>query len=128
MKGHIGPRTNERIFELLLRLRANTYWPAMHECTLPFFMTEGNKEAAAKYGIFIGSSHCEPMVCNAAGEWNRRGEGAYNYVTNRSNVYKFWEERVKDVARQNNIYTLGMRGVHDGSMQGTVHGRSKRRY
>ena len=118
VKGHIGPRTNERIFELLLRLRANTYWPAMHECTLPFFMTEGNKEAAAKYGIFIGSSHCEPMVCNAAGEWNRRGEGAYNYVTNRSNVYKFWEERVKDVAYQNNIYTLGMRGVHDGSMQG----------
>ena len=33
------PRTNERIFELLLRLRANTYWPAMHECTLPFFLT-----------------------------------------------------------------------------------------
>ncbi|WP_073347255.1 glycosyl hydrolase 115 family protein [Bacteroides congonensis] len=118
VKGHIGPRTNERIFELLLRLRANTYWPAMHECTLPFFMTEGNKEAAAKYGVFIGSSHCEPMVCNAAGEWNRRGEGAYNYVTNRGNVYKFWEERVRDVACQNNIYTLGMRGVHDGSMQG----------
>ena len=37
VKGEIGPRTNERIFELLLRLRANTYWPAMHECTLPFF-------------------------------------------------------------------------------------------
>ena len=31
VKGEIGPRTNERIFELLLRLRANTYWPAMHE-------------------------------------------------------------------------------------------------
>lgn len=26
--GRIGPRTNARIFELLLRLRANTYWPA----------------------------------------------------------------------------------------------------
>ena len=39
VKGEIGPRTNERIFELLLRLRANTYWPAMHECTLPFFLT-----------------------------------------------------------------------------------------
>lgn len=118
VKGHIGPRTHERIFELLLRLRANTYWPAMHECSLPFFMTEGNREVAAKYGIFIGSSHCEPMVCNAAGEWSRRGEGAYNYVTNRTNVYQFWEERVKEVAHQNNVYTLGMRGVHDGSMQG----------
>lgn len=34
--GRIGPRTNERIFELMLRLRANYYWPAMHECTEPF--------------------------------------------------------------------------------------------
>lgn len=118
IKGYIGPRTHERIFELLLRLRVNSYWPAMHECTLPFFLTEGNREIAAKYGIFIGSSHCEPMVCNAAGEWGKRGKGNYNYVTNSAEVYKFWENRVKEVARQNNIYTLGMRGVHDGSMQG----------
>lgn len=118
IKGHIGPRTNERIFELLLRLRANAYWPAMHECTLPFFLTEGNRKAAEKYGIFIGSSHCEPMVCNAAGEWSRRGQGEYDYVNNSEAVYKFWENRVKEVAGQNNLYTLGMRGVHDGKMQG----------
>ena len=117
-KNHIGPKTYRRIFELMLRLRANTLWPAMHECTLPFFLTEGNREAAADYGIFIGSSHCEPMVCNAAGEWERRGEGAYDYVNNSKEVYKFWEERVKEVAGQDNIYTLGMRGVHDGKMQG----------
>ena len=114
----IGPRTNRRIFELLLRLRANTYWPAMHECTLPFFLTKGNREVAAEFGIFIGSSHCEPMVCSAAGEWRRRGEGDYDYVNNSASVYKFWEDRVKEVAGQENIYTLGMRGVHDGQMQG----------
>ena len=118
VKGEIGPRTNERIFELLLRLRANTYWPAMHECTLPFFLTKGNREAAKKYGIFIGTSHCEPMACNAAGEWKRRGEGAYDYVNNSAAVYKFWEDRVKEVAGQEILYTLGMRGVHDGKMQG----------
>ena len=28
-QGRIGPKTNQRIFELLLRLRANTYWPTM---------------------------------------------------------------------------------------------------
>lgn len=114
----IGPKTNRRIFELLLRLRANTYWPAMHECTLPFFLTKGNREVAAEFGIFIGSSHCEPMVCSAAGEWRRRGEGDYDYVNNSASVYKFWEDRVKEVAGQENIYTLGMRGVHDGQMQG----------
>jgi hypothetical protein len=117
-KGRIGPRTHERIFELLLRLRANTYWPAMHESTLPFFMTEGNRETADKYGIYIGSSHCEPMACNAAGEWKRRGQGDYDYVHNSNSVYKFWEERVKEVSVQNILYTLGMRGVHDGQMQG----------
>ncbi|MDT4510150.1 glycosyl hydrolase 115 family protein [Bacteroides cellulosilyticus] len=118
IKGHIGPKTNARIFELLLRLRANTYWPAMHECTLPFFLTEGNRKVAEEYGIFIGSSHCEPMVCSAAGEWRRRGQGDYDYVNNSASVYKFWEDRVKEVAQQGNIYTLGMRGVHDGQMQG----------
>lgn len=118
IKGHIGPKTNARIFELLLHLRANTYWPAMHECTLPFFLTEGNRKVAEEYGIFIGSSHCEPMVCSAAGEWRRRGQGDYDYVNNSASVYKFWEDRVKEVAQQGNIYTLGMRGVHDGQMQG----------
>ena len=118
VKGEIGPRTNERIFELLLRLRANTYWPAMHECTLPFFLTKGNREAAKKYGIFIGASHCEPMACNAAGEWKIRGKGAYDYVNNSPAVYQFWEDRVKEVAGQEILYTLGMRGVHDGKMQG----------
>ena len=118
VKGEIGPRTNERIFELLLRLRANTYWPAMHECTLPFFLTKGNREMAKKYGIFVGASHCEPMACNAAGEWSRRGKGVYDYVNNSPAVYKFWEDRVKEVAGQEVLYTLGMRGVHDGKMQG----------
>ncbi len=119
-RGHIGPNTHARIFELLLRLRANTYWPAMHECTLPFFLTKGNREVAKKFGIYIGSSHCEPMACNAAGEWSRRRKGEYDYVNNNDAVYHFWEERVKEVAGQEILYTLGMRGVHDGQMQGAA--------
>ncbi len=116
--GRIGPRTNERIFELLLRLRANTYWPAMHECTVPFFLTEGNREVAEKFGIYIGGSHCEPMASSTAVEWSRRGKGEYDYVNNSSSVYTFWEDRVKEVAGQEILYTIGMRGVHDGQMQG----------
>ena len=117
-KGKIRPETNERIFQLMLRLRANTYWPAMHECTEPFFLTPGNREMAERYGIYIGSSHCEPMACNAAGEWSRRGKGDYDYVNNSEQVYQFWEDRVKSVAGQPILYTIGMRGVHDGAMQG----------
>ncbi|MEI3467923.1 MAG: glycosyl hydrolase 115 family protein [Bacteroides intestinalis] len=116
--GRIGPQTNERIFELLLRLRANTYWPAMHECSGPFFLTPGNREAAEKFGIYIGGSHCEPMACSTAGEWSRRGKGDYDYVKNSSSVCHFWEERLKEVSGQEILYTVGMRGVHDGQMQG----------
>lgn len=116
--GRIGPRTNERIFELMLRLRANYYWPAMHECTEPFFLTKGNREMAEKYGIYIGGSHCEPMASSTAVEWHRRGKGEYDYVNNPNEVYKFWDERVKEVSKQDILYTIGMRGVHDGQMNG----------
>lgn len=117
-KGVIGPRTNARIFELMLRLRANYYWPAMHECTVPFFLTKGNREMAQKYGIFIGGSHCEPMATSTAGEWGRRGKGDYDYVNNAPAVQLFWEERLKEVADQPILFTLGMRGVHDSQMRG----------
>lgn len=117
-KGVIGAKTNEKIFELMLRLRANYYWPAMHECTQPFFLTDGNREAAEKYGIYIGGSHCEPMASSTAGEWPVRGKGEYDYVNNRQGVLEFWEDRMKNVAGQEIIYTLGMRGVHDSGMKG----------
>ncbi|MEQ3305791.1 glycosyl hydrolase 115 family protein, partial [Bacteroides xylanisolvens] len=118
VKGQIGPKTHERIFELLLRLRANTFWPAMHGCSVPFYFTPGNKEVADKFGIFIGTSHCEPMMRNANGEWKRDGVGEYDYVHNSAHVLSFWEQRVKEVAGLDNLYTLGMRGVHDGAMNG----------
>lgn len=117
-KGVIGPMTHERVFELMLRLRVNLFWPAMHECTHPFFLTEGNREVAARYGIYIGGSHCEPMASSTAGEWPLRGNGAYDYVNNADAVRDFWQQRVREVAGQEVIYTVGMRGVHDGKMQG----------
>ena len=118
VKGQIGPKTHARIFELLLRLRANTFWPAMHDCSVAFYLTPGNKEMADKYGIYVGTSHCEPMMCSANTEWKVRGTGKYDYVNNRENVLKFWETRVKELAGSDNIYTLGIRGVHDGKMEG----------
>lgn len=118
IKGAIGPKVNERIFQLLLRLRANYYWPAMHECSQPFFTIPGNREVAERYGIYIGGSHCEPMGTSPAAEWELSGQGDYNYVTNRESVKQFWQKRLKEVGGQEMVYTIGMRGVHDGSMQG----------
>lgn len=120
VKGRIGAKTHARIFELLLRLRANTFWPAMHQCTEAFYITPGNKEMADKYGIFVGTSHCEPMMRNTNAEWKLAGKGEYDYVNNRDAVLKFWDERVTELTGSDNIYTLGIRGVHDGRMLGAT--------
>lgn len=116
--GVIGPETNEKIFQLLLRLHANTYWPSMHEVSKSFFTIPGNREMAHKYGIYVGSSHCEPMATSPATEWAVRGNGEYNYATNEAAVRKFWTDRVDEVKDQEIIYTLGMRGLHDSAMMG----------
>lgn len=118
VKGEIGPYTHERIFELLLRLKANTFWPAMHECSKPFYKVEGNREMARKYGIIISTSHCEPMMRNTNGEWRLDGKGEYDFIHNADNVKSFWQKRLDEVKDDDCIFTLGMRGVHDSGMKG----------
>lgn len=117
-KGSIGPHTYRKVFELLLRLRANTLWPAMHEGTAAFFTVKGNRDLADDFDIYIGSSHCEPLLRNNVGEWNEKKRGEYNFITNRANVLDYWAERVEDTKDMDALYTIGMRGIHDGSMQG----------
>lgn len=128
VKGRIGPATHERIFQLMLRLRANVFWPAMHSCSRPFYTIEGNKAMADKYGITIGTSHCEPMMCCVNGEWNKKRFGEYNYVTNRDSVLAFWERRVRQTAGSNCFFTLGMRGVHDTGMEGVTTDAERLKY
>lgn len=111
-------KTYEKVFELLLRLRANTLWPAMHSCSTPFYFIEGTKELADKYGIVMGTSHCEPLMRNTNGEWKHAGKGEYNYAINKENINDFWADRLQNVSQYENIYTIGMRGVHDGKMEG----------
>lgn len=117
-KGEIGPRTYERIFQLLLRLRANMLMPAMHDCSVPFYMVESNKEMAEKYQIVMATSHCEPLMRNNVGEWDSKRRGGYNYISNRDSVLAYWAERLAEVGKDENIYTIGMRGIHDGKMEG----------
>ena len=114
----IGPKTYAKIFELLLRLKANLIWPAMHPGTKAFYSYPGNKDMAAAYEIVVGSSHAEPMLRNNVGEWNEKEMGHFNYITNKDKVYNYWESRVKESSANNVIYTIGMRGVHDSGIEG----------
>lgn len=116
--GDIGPKTYAKIFELLLRLRANTIWPAMHNCTRAFFHVPGNIEMARKYNIVIGSSHAEPMLRNNVDEWKTDSMGEFNYRTNGERVRQYWEQRVVQSRNNEVIFTLGMRGIHDSGMEG----------
>ena len=117
--GQIGLHTYKQIFQLLLRLRANAIWPAMHSGTTAFFKIPGAKAMADSCGIVIGTSHCEPLLRNNVDEWNVKQRGAFNYRTNREAVQKYWIERLQEVAHsKDNMFTIGMRGIHDSSMEG----------
>ena len=116
--GQMGPKTYKAVFQLLLRLRANTIWPGMHTGTPGFFTVKGNKEMADSFGILIGTSHCEPLLRNNVAEWDHSVRGAYNYITNREQVQQYWIERLQQVKGSEELFTIGMRGIHDGSMEG----------
>lgn len=112
--------TYKKVFQLLMRLRANAIWPAMHEGTTSFFKIPGAKAVADSCGIAVGSSHCEPLLRSNTGEWDVKERGRYNYITNKAEVQKYWADRLDEVrdSKGGNMLTIGMRGIHDGSMEG----------
>ncbi len=116
-RGDIGPKTYRRIFTLLLRLKANTLWPAMHHTTAPFNSDPANAKLAEEYGIVMGSSHAEAMLRNNVGEW-KDAPDRFNYATNPEGVKAYWEERAKINGPYESLWTVGMRGIHDTGMVG----------
>jgi len=121
----IGPKTYARVFELMLRLKANYIWPAMHPCTKAFYYYKDNPKVADDYAIIVGGSHCEPMLRNNVFEWSEnyaaeygKKPGEWRYDLNKDQIYAYWDDRIKEAKNYENVYTIGMRGVHDGSMPG----------
>lgn len=121
----IGPKTYARVFELLLRLKANFIWPAMHPSTKAFYYYRDNPKVADDYAIVVGSSHAEPMLRNNVFEWvvnfeNEYGKkpGEWRYDSNGKEILKYWSDRVYQSKNFESVYTIGMRGVHDSGMPG----------
>ena len=121
----IGPKTYEKVFELMLRMKANYLWPAMHPCTKAFWYYKDNPVLARKYDIVLGSSHCEPLLRNNVDEWSNNfmeeyghASGDWNWRTNRETIVRYWTDRVVESKDNDAIYTMGMRGIHDSSMPG----------
>ncbi|WP_069960922.1 glycosyl hydrolase 115 family protein [Lacunisphaera limnophila] len=104
-----------RLFELMLRLRANYLWPAMW---LPRAFNDddpANPRLADEYGIVMGTSHHEPLM-RAHAEWGKYGKGAWNYTSNDAVLRDFWRGGVERVKDYESIHSLGMRGDGDEAM------------
>jgi hypothetical protein len=107
----------ERVFELLLRLKANYLWPAMWNSA--FYEDDPlNGKLANEYGIVMGTSHHEPMM-RAFQEWQRHGVGPWNYATNAANLDAFWEYGIQRGRNWESTITIGMRGNGDEPMSAT---------
>ncbi|HZD30079.1 MAG TPA: glycosyl hydrolase 115 family protein, partial [Candidatus Angelobacter sp.] len=103
-----------KVFELLLRLKANYLWPAMWNNA---FSEDDplNPKLADEYGIVMGTSHHEPML-RAQQEWKRHGSGPWDYSTNSAELDEFWQEGIERNMGYESIVTLGMRGDGDVPM------------
>lgn len=120
----IGVRTYEKIFELLLRLKANYIWPAMHVNS--FNVKKENGALAERMGIVVGTSHCDMLMRSNNREWRpwlaKKGyEGVrYDYSRpgrDREILREYWRESVEQNRDFEVCYTIGMRGIHDSGFE-----------
>ncbi|KAI2638594.1 glycoside hydrolase family 115 protein [Xylaria nigripes] len=111
-----------KVFELLLRLRANYLWPAiwgsMFEVDDP-----ANQPLADAWEIVLGSSHTEPMM-RAQNEfgtfYTSKGLGEWAYNLNNKTIDEYFvygAQRAKPYAN-NSLWTMGMRGSGDSAIEG----------
>ena len=89
--GGVNHLVYEKVFELLLRLKANYLWPAMWGNAFNDDDTL-NPILANKWGIVMGTSHHEPML-RAQQEWKRYGKGQWNYDSNKVGIGPVLEKR-----------------------------------
>lgn len=114
--GGINSKAYARIFELMLRLKANYFWPAMWDSR---FNEDDplSPQLADDMGIVMGTSHHEPMM-RAHKEYVYRKDsiGAWDYATNKANLDRFFEEGLERNKAYDNLITIGMRGDGDVAM------------
>lgn len=121
----------EKIFEVMLRLKANYLWPAVWGRAFAEDDPE-NHATAKRYGIVMGTSHEAPMM-RGIEEWNRHvikdssgnivadpygGNGQWRYSVNSDALRAYWRDGIQRMVDQDfeGIVTLGMRGPGDVSL------------
>ncbi|MQA79197.1 MAG: glycosyl hydrolase [Streptosporangiales bacterium] len=126
-----------RVFETMLRLRANYLWPAVWGRAFAEDDPE-NHATATRYGVVMGTSHEAPMM-RGIEEWNRHavpavrdeegnitepgsdpygGTGEWSFRRNREAIEAYWTDGIERMVRDDfeGVVTLGMRGNGDVSL------------
>ena len=114
----IGTNAYAEIFALMKRDGLNLIWPAMHEGGYEFSARPENLELARRWGITVGTSHCEPMLRNNC-YLPKADKKKWSWVSNRDFLVDYWREGVRRGMGNGEwgiLWTIGMRGIHDGRM------------
>jgi hypothetical protein len=114
-----------KIFETMLRLKANYLWPAVWGRAFAEDDPQ-NHATATFYGVVMGTSHEAPMM-RGIEEWNRHavngtdpygGDGEWSFRRNADALKAYWRDGIERMKAQNieGVVTLGMRGNGDVSL------------
>jgi hypothetical protein len=126
-----------KVFEVMLRLKANYLWPAVWGRA---FAEDDprNHATASAYGVVTGTSHEAPMM-RGIEEWNRHavaavrdasgaittpghdpygGTGEWSFRHNSAALKAYWTDGIRRMTDQGfeGVVTLGMRGNGDTSL------------
>src|SRR3954447_1218348 len=126
-----------KVFETMLRLKANYLWPAVWGRA--FAEDDPANHATAKaYGVVMGTSHEAPMM-RGIEEWNRHavpavrdangnivtpghdpygGTGEWSFRRNSDAIKAYWRDGIRHMKNEGfeGVVTLGMRGNGDVSL------------
>jgi hypothetical protein len=132
--GGFNAKFYSRVFEVMLRLKANYLWPAVWGRA---FAEDdpANHATATLYGVVMGTSHEAPMM-RGIEEWNRHavpavrdpagnvvtpghdpygGTGEWSFRRNSAAIEAYWADGIERMADEGfeGVVTLGMRGNGD---------------
>ncbi|HEV8559791.1 MAG TPA: glycosyl hydrolase 115 family protein [Actinophytocola sp.] len=126
-----------KIFEVMLRLKANYLWPAVWGRAFAEDDPQ-NHATATEYGVIMGTSHEAPMM-RGIEEWNRHaraavrdsngnivtpgtdpygGTGEWSFRRNADAIQAYWTDGIRRMVDESfeGVVTLGMRGNGDVSL------------
>jgi Glycosyl hydrolase family 115/Gylcosyl hydrolase family 115 C-terminal domain len=135
--GGFNSKMYAKVFELMLRLKANYLWPAVWGRAFAEDDPHSHATATA-YGVVMGTSHEAPML-RGIEEWNRHavpavrdasgnivtpghdpygGTGEWSFRFNSDALKKYWTAGIQRMVDQNieGVVTLGMRGNGDTAL------------